>query len=85
MSHVSELDPVYQQFRGHVGAVLGQAGVNSAALSRAGPALVDQLINRQAMMLAFNDVCWVLGGLFLLMVPLLLLLPSRRLLAAHPR
>jgi len=85
VSHVSELNPAFLQFRQHAGAVLGQAGMGSAAASRAGPALAEQLVNRQATMLAFNDVSWVLGVMFLLMIPLLLLLPSRRRLAAQTR
>jgi len=85
VSHVSELDPAYLQFRQHVGGLLDQAGMGPAALSRAAPALADQLVNRQATMLAFNDVSWVLGVMFLFMIPLLLFLPSRKRLAAHAR
>ncbi|MBE0616413.1 MAG: MFS transporter, partial [Proteobacteria bacterium] len=85
VSHVSELNPAYLQFRQHVGALLGQAGLAPSALALAEPGLASQLLKRQATMLAFNDVSWVLGVLFLLMIPLLLLLPSRRRLAALAR
>jgi len=82
VSHVSQLDPTYLQFRQHVGDLLGRAGMPAAVLARAEPAVAERLIHRQATMLAFNDVSWVLGLLFLVMIPLLFLLPSRRRLAA---
>jgi DHA2 family multidrug resistance protein len=85
VSHVSELDPAYLQFRQHLGALLGRAGLSAATLPGAETALASRLIDRQATMLAYNDVSWALGLLFLFMIPLLLFLPSRRRLAAQGR
>jgi MFS transporter, DHA2 family, multidrug resistance protein len=39
--------------------------------------LLDESVHRQATMLAYNDVFWLLGMLFVLTVPLLLLLQGR--------
>jgi DHA2 family multidrug resistance protein len=38
---------------------------------------LEGTVNRQATMLAYNDVFWLLGMLFVLTVPLLLLLQGR--------
>jgi hypothetical protein len=50
-------------------------------LQHTGQALLNLLVNRQASMMAYNDVSWVLGLLFLATLPLALLLPSRRRIA----
>jgi DHA2 family multidrug resistance protein len=39
--------------------------------------MLDGTVNRQATMLAYNDVFWMLGMLFVLTLPLLLLLQGR--------
>jgi hypothetical protein len=43
------------------------------------------VINRQAAMMAYNDVSWVLGILFLVTIPLALLLPSRKDIAQRQK
>ena len=40
--------------------------------------LIDNLLNRQARMLAYNDTSLIFGFLFLAVMPLLLLIPSRK-------
>ena len=40
--------------------------------------LIDGLLNRQARMMAYNDTSLVLGLLFLIVMPLILLIPSRK-------
>ncbi|MEJ2041386.1 MAG: hypothetical protein P8X55_21030, partial [Desulfosarcinaceae bacterium] len=52
-----------------------------AALQHTGLALLNELVNRQAAMMAYNDVSWILGLLFLFTIPLALMLPSRRTIA----
>jgi len=39
--------------------------------------MLDATVNRQATMLAYNDVFWLLGMLFVLTIPLVLLLRGR--------
>ena len=39
--------------------------------------LLDGTVNRHATMMAYNDVFWMMGMLFVLCVPFLLLLGSR--------
>ena len=65
--------------------MLRQAGMNPQAIHRTGLALVNAQVTRQATMMAYNDVAWVMGGLFLATLPLALLLPSRRKIARRQR
>lgn len=54
-------------------------------MQHAGHALVNSLINRQAAMMAYNDVSWILGLLFLATIPLALFLPSRKNIARRQK
>ncbi|GAB6061982.1 DHA2 family efflux MFS transporter permease subunit [Deferrisoma palaeochoriense] len=71
VKHVSPLNPLYRWFEGAVGATsVGGAGTLGAH------ALASRLLDRQATMMAYNDVSWALGFMFLAIAPLLLLLPG---------
>ena len=74
-------NPNLADFQNHAAALLAKTGMNPAAIQHAGQALLNVLINRQATMMAYNDVSWILGIMFLTTIPLALLLPSRRALA----
>jgi len=77
ISHVTPLNPNYTEYYQSATALLGHAGLNSTALQQTGHALINAMVNRQATMLAYNDVSWVLGFLFLCTIPTALLLPGR--------
>jgi hypothetical protein len=47
-------------------------------LAHAKQALLNGVVNRQATMMAYNDVSWILGLMFLATIPFALLLPGRR-------
>jgi hypothetical protein len=70
--HVNPLNSAYSS---------AQAGLT--ALHTQTLALLDATVNRQATMLAYNDVSWAMGLMFLLVFPLLLLLPGRRTTATR--
>ena len=72
-------------FQHRASALLDHAGLNPAALHHAGQALLNLLVNRQATMMAYNDVSWILGLLFLATVPMALLLPSRQSIARQQK
>ena len=82
ISHLNPYNPTFETFQRMAGSLLGHLGLNPSALSHAGLALTNRLVNRQATMLAYNDVSWVLGYLFLATIPLVLLIPSRAALSA---
>ncbi|PLX45559.1 MAG: MFS transporter [Deltaproteobacteria bacterium] len=77
VGHISPLNPNYVNFSEHANRVLTQAGVPSAAIPKAQHLVTEKLIMKQSTMLAYNDVSFVLGLLFFLMVPLLFLLPRQ--------
>lgn len=58
-----------------------QFGQNAVDAMHAAPALVYGMLQRQASMLAFADCFWLLGGLFVALIPLMLFLRSAG--AAH--
>jgi DHA2 family multidrug resistance protein len=81
VSHITLTNPNLADFQRRAADLLGPAGLNPAAMQHAGHALVNGMIKRQAAMMAYNDVSWVLGLLFLATIPLALLLPSRKSIA----
>jgi DHA2 family multidrug resistance protein len=68
-------------FQHQAAAMLSQAGLNPTTVKQTGLALINLLVSRQAAMMAYNDVAWVMGLMFLATLPLALLLPSRKKIA----
>jgi MFS transporter, DHA2 family, multidrug resistance protein len=64
---------------------LAQTGVQAEALRQTTHALINRIVNLQATMLAYNDVSWYFGILFLFVVPLVLLLPRQAAAKAKHR
>jgi MFS transporter, DHA2 family, multidrug resistance protein len=81
VSHITPTNPNLADFQRRAADLLGSTGLNPEAMQHAGHALLNGMINRQAAMMAYNDVSWVLGLLFLATLPLALLLPSRKNIA----
>ena len=80
-AHITPYNPNLTAFQQQAAELLDRAGMNPAALQHTGLALLNELVNRQAAMMAYNDVSWILGLLFLFTIPLALMLPSRRTIA----
>jgi len=59
---------------GMTGAFTSQAGVDPATAHRMASGMLENIIRQQAAIMSFNDVFWLLGLIFLLMLPLILLL-----------
>jgi DHA2 family multidrug resistance protein len=75
--HISNLNSAYASYYATLVARLGrQTGDPVAAQSQA-LALVDNLVHRQAAILAYNDLAWLFGIMFLATLPLLFFLPRR--------
>ncbi len=84
ISHISLLDPNYQEYSHRVTSLLGHAGVNSSTTQTTGNALINWLVNQQATMLSYNDVSFILGLLFLATIPMVFLLPGKTTVAEQP-
>jgi DHA2 family multidrug resistance protein len=85
VSHITPYNPNLAEFQRHTATIMAHAGLNPAAIKHAGQAVINVLINRQAAMMAYNDVSWILGLLFVTTIPLALLLPSRRRVARQQK
>ena len=77
-SQLTPYNPNLAEFQRQAADLLTQAGLNPAMFKQAKLALLNALVNRHATMMAYNDVSWTLGLLFLATIPLTLLLPVPR-------
>ncbi|MGD8366629.1 MAG: DHA2 family efflux MFS transporter permease subunit [Desulfobacterales bacterium] len=83
VSHVTAFNPNLEAYARAGAALLARAGVPPVHASKTTLALANMAVNHQATMLAYNDVSWVFGLLFLSTIPLALLLPRRSALLAR--
>ena len=77
-SHLTPYNPNLADFQQRAADLLAQAGLNPAMLQHAKQMVLNLFVNRQATMMAYNDVSWILGLMFLATIPFALLLPGRR-------
>jgi DHA2 family multidrug resistance protein len=77
-AHITPYNLNLIDFQQQAAGLFSQYGLNPAALRHTGQVLLSNLINRQAMMMAYNDISWILGLLFVATIPLALLLPGRK-------
>jgi MFS transporter, DHA2 family, multidrug resistance protein len=75
--HISGLNTTYPGYATALAARLAHQTGDPVAAQRQALALVEALVQRQAAMLAYNDVARVFGVLFLCTLPLLWLFPRR--------
>src|SRR5215831_5544072 len=75
--HISGLNTTYPGYATALAARLAHQTGDPVAAQRQSLALVEALLQRQAAMLAYNDVARVFGVLFLCTLPLLWLFPRR--------
>jgi len=74
ISHVAPSNETYRQMMHNAQQFLMQQGSNAADALHQSHALIYQMVQRQARMLAFIDDFWILGVMFTLLIPLMLLL-----------
>src|SRR5439155_6339567 len=77
VEHLTAYDPRVAQMLDGVTEGLAGRGLAPGLATDSALRMLDGTVNRQATMLAYNDVFWLLGMLFVLTVPLLLLLQGR--------
>jgi DHA2 family multidrug resistance protein len=82
--HIAPGNPVFRGFEQSMAGYLTRSGSDPVTAGRQMTMLVDGLVNRQARMLAYNDTSLVFGILFLVVMPLLLLIPRRKNLVREP-
>jgi DHA2 family multidrug resistance protein len=63
---------------------LVDAGMSEAVAQASALRLLNEMVRRQAMMLAFNDIFWIMAMLFVIGLPLVWLLGNRARPLASP-
>jgi DHA2 family multidrug resistance protein len=76
--HISPLDSAYTATHASLTTLLIQHQIDPASAHTKALALINTMVNRQARMLAYNDISWMMGAMFLAALPLLFLLPGRK-------
>jgi DHA2 family multidrug resistance protein len=73
---ISPTNPAFRRADAEFRSALLGAGLFSAPGQRRDLAMVNTLINRQSTMMAYNDCFWLVVPMFLIVLPLLFLLPK---------
>jgi MFS transporter, DHA2 family, multidrug resistance protein len=82
IEHISPLNPVYLGYHAQLAGRLVEGGGDPVAAPQKALALVNTEVNRQAAILAYNDMAWIFATMFLATLPFLFLLSRRQ--AAPP-
>jgi MFS transporter, DHA2 family, multidrug resistance protein len=78
IEHISPLNPAYFSYHAHLTDRIVQGGGDPVSAPQKALALVNAEVNRQAAILAYNDLAWTFGVMFLATLPLLFLLRRRQ-------
>ncbi|MBF0502871.1 MAG: DHA2 family efflux MFS transporter permease subunit [Candidatus Riflebacteria bacterium] len=76
VGHISYVNPIYREFMARGNGLMIAHGASSADAAHKVPALAYHMVMRQAGMLSFADVFWMMGVLSLASIPLLLLIQN---------
>jgi MFS transporter, DHA2 family, multidrug resistance protein len=74
VEHVTETNPVYQNYFANIQAMLVQQGTDTANAAIKAKTLLYGVVQQQAAMLSYLDVFWLLAWMFVLMIPLAFLM-----------
>lgn len=74
VEHVTGTNPVYQHYLANIQAMFVQQGADIGNAIIKTKTLIYGFVQQQAAMLAYIDVFWILGWIFLLMIPLAFLM-----------
>ena len=85
VGHVSAFDPHTRNVLHGLQSWFQVHGFNSADASKKALAAIYGMVQRQAAMLSFVEAFWIMGVIFLLMLPLLFLLRNARSVHPHTR
>ncbi|WP_316896552.1 DHA2 family efflux MFS transporter permease subunit [Pseudodesulfovibrio indicus] len=75
--HVSEMNPATRDWLAGMVQTLLAKGVGAAQAMNVALGLLEKNVMRQATMLAYNDISFVFGCLFFVLVPMVFFLPGR--------
>jgi DHA2 family multidrug resistance protein len=81
VSHLTPLDPAYQNAIQGLTAKMMQGGADAVRAAQQAQGMIYGMVQRQAAMLAFVDAFYLLGAIFLCLIPLMFLI--RKVKPAH--
>ncbi len=82
VSHVHPYNPVLQMRMEHLKEAAIAQGMDTVRASHTALAVIERLVSRQAGLLAYDYIFWVIGLAFLAVIPLLFLLKKQSVAAA---
>jgi DHA2 family multidrug resistance protein len=85
VGHISAFDPHTRNVLHGLQSWFQVHGFNSVDASKKALAAIYGMVQRQAAMLSFVEAFWIMGVIFLLMLPLLFLLRNARSVHPHTR
>jgi len=77
VDHISIFNPNLTTYTNVGTSLIARTGIGPTAASHTSMALANSVVNQQATMLAYNDVSWIFGLLFLCIIPFLFFIPKR--------
>lgn len=77
VKNIAPTNPAYLHYHATVTHRLLDHGLAPLVAGQTATFLAARELSNQAQMLAFNDLAWIMGEMFLLIIPLLLLLPGK--------
>ena len=78
IENISIYNSRFTDFYRHFIGFFDQQGTNSVVAQERLLGVANRLVERHASMLAYNDASWLLGIMFLIIMPLIFLFPSRK-------
>jgi DHA2 family multidrug resistance protein len=73
---VSSTNPIFRSADAQFRSVLSGYGVASTPSRRSDLAMLSQIVNNQATMMAYNDCFWLMAVMLIAVLPFLFLLPK---------
>jgi DHA2 family multidrug resistance protein len=77
VKNISELNPAWLTFHSNAAAGITTYGQDPVSASQTANAVGNFLVNQQSAIMAYNDTSFITGLMFILIVPLVFLLPGR--------
>ncbi len=75
--NISRLNPIFRETRSNLSSYLAHDAFNPLPAPRQGLDMINAILNRQASMMAYNDVFFLVMLIVILVLPVVLLLPRR--------
>lgn len=80
--HINSFNAATEAFRNTLINALRSLGIDPLDASHLSIGMLENILRRQTTMLAYNDISFICGAMFLVLIPLVFFLPSRKKILA---